>query len=112
MSSAMARNISDVLSLLLFVVWVLNFDSLVTPSTSWPPPCRTAPRHPGGVVGVLGNVVEDSGGDCHGIYAEIGEYLRRGQRVSDVRLAVTRCWCRWASSANSYAARSWPVRLR
>ena len=89
MSSAIARNIFRMFSACCSSwLWVLNLDSLVTPSTSW---ATSVPNRSStsveGVVGVLGNVVEDRRGHRHGVDAEVGEDLRRGQRVHDVRLA-------------------------
>ncbi len=84
MSSAIARNIFRMFSACCSSwVWVLNFDSFVTPST------RLGDLRPEllldvveAVFGVLGDVVEDGGGDGHRIDADVGEDLSRGQRMS------------------------------
>ena len=89
MSSAIARNILRMFSACCCSwVWVLNFDSFVTPSTrrATSGPKRSS-MSPSRVLGVLGDVVEQRRGDRDGIEAELGEDLRRGDGVGDVRLA-------------------------
>ena len=44
-----------------------------------------------GVIGVLGNVVQQSRHDCVLVEAELGEDPSHGQRVADVRLAADSC---------------------
>ncbi len=89
MSSAIARNIFRMFSACCSSwLWVLNLDSLVTPSTS----CATSGPNRSSMsarreVGVLGDVVEEGRRDGDGIDADVGEDLRGGQRVGDVRLA-------------------------
>ena len=69
-------------------LWVLNLDSLVTPSTSWATSAPEALLDVGqAVLGVLGDVVEERGLDGDRVDAELGEDLGRGDRVGDVRLA-------------------------
>ena len=65
MSSAIARNIFRMFSACCCSwLWVLNLDSLVTPSTRWatsgPKPLLDVGE---AVLGVLGDVVEQRGGD-------------------------------------------------
>ena len=89
MSSAIARNIFRMFSACCCSwVWVLNFDSFVTPSTRW---ATSGPKRSSmsrdRVLGVLGDVVEQRRGDRDRVEAELGEDLRRGDGVGDVRLA-------------------------
>ena len=89
MSSAIARNIFRMFSACCCSwVWVLNFDSLVTPSTSratsGPKPLLDVGQ---AVLGVLRDVVEERRLDGDRVDAEVGEDLGRGDRVGDVRLA-------------------------
>ncbi len=89
MSSAIDRNIFRMFSACCCSwVWVLNLDSLVTPSTSW---ATSAPNRVldvlEAVLGVLGDVVEEPGLDGHRVDPQVGQDLGRGDRVGDVRLA-------------------------
>ena len=62
-------------------LWVLNLDSLVTPSTSCAtsaPNCSSTSVE--AVLGVLGDVVEQRGLDGDGVDAELGQDLGRGDR--------------------------------
>ena len=89
MSSAIARNIFRMFSACCCSwLWVLNFDSLVTPSTRW---ATSGPKRSStsgeAVLGVLGDVVEERRLDRDRVDAELGEDLGRRDRVGDVRLA-------------------------
>ena len=69
-------------------LWVLNFDSFVTPSTSWATSGAEALLDVGqAVLGVLRDVVEERGLDRDRVDPELGEDLGRGDRMRDVRLA-------------------------
>ena len=89
MSSAIARNIFRMFSACCCSwLWVLNFDSLVTPSTrcatSGPKRSSTSAR----LYSVSsGTSWSSAGGDGDRVDAELGEDLGRGDRVGDVRLA-------------------------
>ena len=69
-------------------LWVLNFDSFVTPSTSR---ATSGPNRSSmsveAVLGVLGDVVEERRGDRDRVDPELGGDLGRRDRVGDVRLA-------------------------
>ena len=89
MSSAIASSILRMFSACCCSwLWVLNFDSFVTPSTRWatsaPEPLLEVLE---AVLGVLGDVVEERGLDRDRVDAELGDDLGRGDRVGDVRLA-------------------------
>ena len=100
MSSAMARNILRMFSACCCSwVRVLNLLSLVTPSTSLRDVRAEAFLDVGdGVLGVLGDVVQEGSRDRHRVQAELGKDAGHRQRVADVRLAAgSLFWSAWAS---------------
>ena len=79
MSSAIARNILRMFSACCCSwLWVLNLESLVTPSTRWatsaPEPLLDVGE---AVLGVLGHVVQQRGLDGDRVDAELGQDLGR-----------------------------------
>ena len=105
MSSAIARNIFRMFSACCCSwVWVLNFDSLVTPSTR----CATSAPKRSSMSARLysvspGDVVQEGGLDRDRVDAELGQDLGRGDRMGDVGLARRSTCVPCASTARSKA---------